>query len=143
MISLKRNGNFKHILERVELIDKEFNSGSFLEGVAQLLNSSIQTRVQEKGRGTDNRVMNAYSNKYAASKKKSGRQTAVRDLTYSGKMWQSLTTAGIPGGAKMFFSGVENANKARGNELRAPFFGIGPKERSILKRELRKLINVN
>ena len=40
----------------------------------------------------------------------------------------------------MFFNSTAEANKARGNEARTPFFGLSDKEKNILKREIRKIL---
>jgi len=143
MITIKRNGNFRLVGEKLKKLEQEFKTGNFLERTAQLLNSSIQLRVQRKGEGLDGKVLSPYKPAYADWKSNKGRQVGYRDLTFSGKMWQSLSTSKISGGAKMFFNGAENVNKMKGNEARTPFFGIGSKEKEIIKRELTKLFNVN
>jgi len=139
-LKVKTKGSFSMLTKKLKNIDKDFNSGSFLEDTAKLLNSSIQIRVQKRGEGTDGRKMTDYSDKYAAFKKNTGRKTSYRDLTFSGKMFQSLTTSKGRNKAKMFFGNAESNNKAAGNDKRTPFFGLGERERKILRDKVNKLI---
>lgn len=139
-LEVKTKGSFSILTKKLKNIDKDFNSGSFLEDTAKLLNGSIQTRVQKRGEGTDGKKMKSYSNKYANLKSNTGRNTAYRDLTFSGRMFQSLTTSKSRNKAKMFFGNAESVNKASGNNSRTPFFGLGKKERAILRAEINKLI---
>lgn len=136
-------GSLKSLIKKLDKVDKGFDSGEFLEDTAKLVNSSIQRRVQKDGKGIKGFKMKPYSGKYGEYKQSTGRQVSFRDLTFSGNMWQSLTTSKGRNTAKMFFNSKEEAVKAAGNNKRTPFFGISPKERAILKRELKNLLNGN
>ena len=103
MIQIKVNGNFKKLRKKLQRINRDFESSSFLEDIAKLVNSSIQRRVQQSGEGTDGSKMESYSSSYSALKAASGRNVRFRDLTFKGNMWQSLTTTKVPNGARMFF----------------------------------------
>lgn len=138
-ISLKTKGSFANLTKSLKNIDNSMKDGSFLEETAQLLNGEIQIRVQKDGKNIKNRPLKPYSADYAAFRGQRGRQTAFRDLTLSGKMWQSLTTSKSRGEARMFFGSAESANKAAGNQARTPFFGLAPTEKALLKSRLRKL----
>lgn len=139
-LTVKTKGNFSRLAKKLKKINNEFTTAQFLDDTAKLLNSSIQERVQKKGEGTDGSKMKAYPTNYANARKKKGRQILFRDLTMSGKMFQSLTTSKGRNKAKMFFGNTESVNKASGNDARTPFFGLGAKEKEILGRELNTLI---
>lgn len=141
MMSVKVKGNLRTTINLIE------GQKTALEGktdfylkIAQLVNSSIQRRVQKDGIGTNGKKLSPYSDKYAQFKASKGRNTKFRDLTFSGNMWQSLTSENISGGARMFFNSAENVNKARGNEARTPFFGIGKKEKDIIEKQISNLL---
>ena len=76
---------------------------------------------------------------YGAFKQSRGRTTSFRDLTFSGKMWQSLSVAKINNGSRMFFAGTESSAKATGNNIRNDFFGISPDERELIRKEIKIL----
>lgn len=140
MVAVTLKGTLSKIIKRIENVEKNFTSGKSVEGIAQLLNSSIQRRVQEQGKGVDNKKMKMpYTKAYAKIKKDSGRQTKIRDLTFSGSMWQALTTERIRKGARMFFGGVEAANKAEGNQNFDKFFGLSKTEKDLINAELDKI----
>jgi len=139
-LSFSTKGSLKGLVKKLDKINKDFDSGEFLEDTAKLINSSIQVRVQKDGKGVKGLKMKTYSGPYGTFKQNSGRQIAFRDLTYSGSMWQSLTTSKGKNQAKMFFGDAESVNKASGNNARTPFFGISPKEKALLVREINKLI---
>lgn len=139
-LSFSIKGNLKNLTKNLKAINKDFDSGEFLEDTAKLLNSSIQIRVQKDGKGIRGKKMKPYSGKYGTFKQNSGRQVAFRDLTFSGKMWQSLTTSKSKNQAKMFFGNAESVDKASGNHARTPFFGLAPKEKQLLRNEIKKLI---
>ena len=139
--SVGLKGDLKKLAKKLETTKKDFDTGKFLEETAQLVNSSIQIRVQKDGKGVLGKKMNAYSGKYGTFKQDSGRNISFRDLTFSGTMWESLTTSKARNQAKMFFGGAESVNKASGNHARTPFFGVGPREKRIIRSELKKLID--
>ena len=140
-LSFSTKGNLKNLINKLSNVDRGFNSGESLENIAKLVNSAIQVRVQKDGLGILGKKMKPYSGPYGTYKENSGRQVGFRDLTYSGSMWQSLTTSRGRNQAKMFFGNAESVNKASGNNKRTPFFGIGEKEKLLIRRELNKLIS--
>ena len=139
-LSFQTKGSLKGLENKLKAIDSGFNTGDYLEKTAQELNSSIQVRVQKGGKGVKGLKMKPYSGSYGTFKNSTGRQTAYRDLTFSGKMWQSLTTSKTKNEARMFFGNAESVNKASGNHARTPFFGLSPKEKALLNRRLKKLV---
>lgn len=139
MLSIKVKGDFTGIQKKLEAANKEFETKNFLLKVGQLINASIQQRVQRSGVGTDGQKMSPYSKAYADFRTTKKRNTDIRDLTFTGKMWQSLTAKNSTEGVRLYFGSANNANKARGNEARTPFFGLGTLENAIIKRELAKL----
>lgn len=133
-------GNLQRLSKELKSIDNKLISGEFLESTAQLINGAMQTRVQREGKGVDGSKMIRYTDLYATKKANSGRNTSFRDLTFSGKMWQSLTTSKGKNKAKMFFGNAESVNKASGNNKRTRFFGLGEKEKKILKDRINILV---
>lgn len=139
MIKLQVKGNFKKTEASLIKIDKEFSDGSFLQRLAQLLNASIQVRVQRFGIGAGGKKLKMpYTKAYEKFKQGKGRSTNFRDLTFSGKMWNSLTTNREVNKARMFFGSGESANKAKGNNERTKFFTLEKNEKQIINQELNK-----
>lgn len=107
--------------------------------VGQLINSSIKQR-SKKGIGLSGK-MSAYTPKYKAWKAKKGRQTSVRDLTFSGKMWASLTERDLgQGSVRLFFGGAEEQKKAMGNNEKTPFFGMTATEDAIFTKFVQTIL---
>jgi hypothetical protein len=129
-------GNFGNLRSRVIKKDQGFTK--FLTKIAFLLNSRIQRRVQGRGQGIKGR-MPSYSRSYKVTRRKKGRQTSKRDLTFTGNMWQSLsvTSKTFNKQAIMFFSGAEDNRKAFFNDERTPFFGLNTDEKSFLNSKLK------
>lgn len=129
-------GNFGNLRSRIIKKDQGFTK--FLTELAFLLNGKIQRRVQQRGQGVKGR-MPLYSARYSRFRKKKGRQTSRRDLTFTGKMWQSLTVIGKPARkqAQMFFSGAEENRKAFFNDEKTPFFSLTRSETGFIKDRLR------
>jgi hypothetical protein len=139
MVKIHIKGDFK-ILEK-KIKEKTDGFGLFLEQIAQLINGSIQKRVQSRGLGSDLSKMKRYSIPYELFRKKTRRQVSYRDLTFRGKMWQSLTTDRIrPNKVKMFFSGGQNM-KALKNEERTPFFSITKMEDRVIEQAIKEYFN--
>lgn len=134
-----KKGNISRINKSLKKIEDSFNEGSFFEKLGFLINSSIQRRVQKEGKGIDLKKMEPYSTPYADFKQLKGRSTNFRDLTFSGKMWQSLSVAKINKGSKMFFTGANSKNKADGNQARTPFFGVSEREKDLIRKEIKIL----
>jgi hypothetical protein len=136
-INLKIKGDLTDIIRKITDLDDGLKSGQILNTIAQLLNSRIQIRVQKKGEGPEGNSLLKYSASYARIRSASKRQIAFRDLTYSGKMWQSLTTK--PGNyqAKMFFGNAESVNKASGNNKRTPFFELSEDDNNFIKKYIK------
>ena len=111
--------------------------------IGQGINSIIQERTQDQGKGSNGGKMPLYSRSYARLRKRKGRGTR-RDLTYTGKMWTSLTVTRISKKkVKLHFAGADENNKARYNDERTPFFSLGKKGRQYLKSELSKFNKKN
>lgn len=140
MFKIKTSGTFKDVIENLE---EQKNSvegkNNWLLDLATELNSKIQIRVQRFGKGSDGNKMKEYSESYSKKKSDSGRNVSFRDLTFSGNMWQSLSSSKINSGARMFFNSASETNKARGNEMRTPFFSLTKEEKSYLRNKLNSL----
>ena len=103
------------------------------------INSIIQERTQNEGKGSKGGKMPPYSRSYARKRQKTGRSTRSRDLTYTGKMWTSLTATRISKKkVKLHFAGADENNKARYNDKRTPFFSLGKKGWQYMRNELTK-----
>ena len=137
MVKIIVKNNFGNLRRRIIKKDQGFTK--FLTEVAFLLNGKIQRRVQGSGRGLKG-IMTKYSASYSRTRAKRGRQTSKRDLTFTGRMWQSLTVIAKPSRkhAQMFFSGAEDNRKAFFNDKRTPFFGLTASEQKFLNDELKK-----
>lgn len=129
-------GDFGNLRSRIIKKDQGFTK--FLTELGFLLNGKIQRRVQQRGQGTKGR-MPLYSARYSRFRKKKGRQTSRRDLTFTGLMWQSLTVIGKPARkqAQMFFSGAEENRKAFFNDKKTPFFALTRSETGFIKDKLK------
>ena len=141
MIKISIKGDFKSLQNKLEKIKSDVDDGTFLTRLAAILNGAIQTRVQRFGIGLNNQPMKKYAKTYAKLRDSEGRNTKFRDLTRTGKMWQSLTTTRQVDGVKMFFGNAESINKANWNQQRTKFFGISSKEKQIINSEMKKLTN--
>lgn len=141
MTSIVVKGDFGNLRSRIIKKDQGFTK--FLVETAFLLNGKIQRRVQNSGRGTKGR-MPLYSRGYNNLRKKRGRQTARRDLTLTGNMWQALSVIGKPSKkqAQMFFSGAEDNKKAFFNDEKTPFFSLNNSELSFLNNRLKGFIKL-
>lgn len=115
------------------------------------INSIIQERTQNEGKGSKGEEMPLYSRSYERLRRDGrvdretgrrvggGRQVSKRDLTYTGKMWTSFTVTRISKKkVKLHFAGADENNKARYNDERTPFFSLGKKGRQYMRNELTK-----
>lgn len=113
--------------------------------IANFVATNIKTRVQDRGMGIKG-PLKKYTTKYAEYKKGRGRQTSYRDLTLSGEMFNALNVSDASGilgsaGAKISFGTTDAMNKAKGNNAKTEFFGIGKEENEIVDRELSKVMS--
>ena len=88
-----RKRSLEPLIKRLEKKVKGFDSDLMLK-IGQGINSIIQERTQDQGKGSNGGKMPLYSRSYARLRKRKGRGTR-RDLTYTGKMWTSLTVTRI------------------------------------------------
>lgn len=143
-------GSLQPLIKRLEKKVKGFDSDLMLK-IGQGINSIIQERTQDQGKGSKGGKMPLYSRSYARLRRDGrvdrktgrrvggGRQVSKRDLTFSSKMWTSLTATRISKKkVKLHFAGADENNKARYNDERTPFFSLGKKGRAYLKSELNK-----
>ena len=137
MTTIKVKGNFSRLRSRIIKKDKGFNK--FLLSTAFLLNSKIQRRVQQRGFGVKGKMPLYKSKAYRSFRRKRGREITKRDLTFTGRMWQSVSAI-IRTSRKqaiMFFGGVEENRKAFFNDKRTPFFGLNSSEKAFLDKRLK------
>ena len=138
MFKISVKGNFKNLEKTFK--KKNVDMPNFIEKIAQEANASIQRRVQNKGLDVKTRSMPRYTKPYEAFKRRRGRQVSFRDLTFSGKMWQSLTTQKVGGNkVKMFFMG-NFAKIAEGNQNIRIFFGISQMEAEVIETGINEFL---
>jgi len=136
MITVKVQGNFKPLVEKLKSTDNGFTD--FLLDLAVKLNESIRERVQNRGFGSSLTPMPKYSKKHRNKRKRRGLQTSFRDLTFTGNMFNSQTEEKIGiNRVAMFFKGSED-NKAFFNEKISSFFALTSEEEKIIDDELNK-----
>jgi len=98
--------------------------------------SDIVVRTQ-KGLDVKNKGFNEYSAKYKKIKK------GKPNLTVSSNMLNSITWRKLNGrkqGITIYFSSGRERAKAAGNNKKREFFGIDPKQRKYINKQLAKLI---
>lgn len=134
-------GSLKGLIDKLQTKSQAMETGSFLARIAPLINTSIQTRVQDQGLGIRGK-MAAYKNRYATYRQAKGRQNKYRDLTFTGKMWGSLSVERLGANIRLFFSGAEDAKKAALNQKRNKFFGLAQSEKDIIKSELKRFSKI-
>ena len=128
-------GSLTSLSNKLLNIQKATQNAEFIEDLAPLIASSIVQRVQKRGLGLDGKPMKQYSPKYKERRLKGGRNVSYRDLTYSGKMFQSLTSQKRGSEVVIFFGSMAEKKKAYVNDQRTEFFGIGSEEKDIIDRE--------
>lgn len=90
--------------------------------------------------------MGAYSKSYAKFRKKKGRTTDVRELSFYGRMMGGLTVTGPFNEGEVTYVNVTFAGgpdvmvKAINNNKMTPFFGISPSDRSILNAAIERYV---
>lgn len=113
-----------------------------LAEMAQVQIANMRRRAQ-RGLGVDDRKMKKYSPAYAKKKKKAGRRTNIRDLTWTGQMMRAIratpvTQSGGTFSVSIKFSDQANAQKAQWNQNISPFFGISPNDAAIIREVWKK-----
>jgi len=120
----------KILLAKIESIIKE--APSMLLRVGLDVNEKIRSRVQDSGVGLDNKKMGKYSVKYGKLRSKKGRDTSIRNLTFTGRMFLSLSARSESAYKVVLgFAGPE-VGKVMGNNEKTPFFGIGSEEKKLI-----------
>lgn len=120
--------------------DKADTARFSLLKIGFLVNHAIQDRVQNKGEGLNGSKLAKYSDKYGAYRKKKGRETSFRNLTFTGRMFLGLSArADGPNRVVLGFAGPE-MKKAMGNDKRTPFFGLGTVEQKVIDTEIDKIL---
>lgn len=134
-----RDEQLQKVLKGLEALGT--NISKELLKLALLLNTKIKQRVQTQGRDVSGSTMRYGSAKYKKYRKASGRSISYKDLTFSGRMWNSLTaTKTGEGEVKMFFGGKEEMLKASGNQERDEFFGISQVEEPFIGEYVSELV---
>lgn len=136
---IKINFNDKKVqLLLQDFKNKAINTKFALLRIGFLINHDIQNRVQTRGEGLNGAKLPAYSVKYGAYRQRKGR-TAFRNLTFTGRMFASLTARTIGANKVLLGFGGPEVAKAKGNNERTPFFGIDRSGNSIIASELAKI----
>lgn len=131
-IEVKSNIDFS-AAKREIIRETEIKLGRALEEMAR----EIVTRTRT-ARGPNGEQFKALSPKYRRYKEKKGRK-GVPDLTFTGKMLASITTATQQIGneiiGRIYFNSVKEAQKARGNQRTRRFFTLS-------RQQVEKLVNL-
>lgn len=121
--------------------DSDLEGAAIEMGQAQIAN--IQLRLT-RGLGVDDAPMKMYSKKYAAHRERSGRESQIRTLNFTGSMQRSLAIKEVSKNGqeivvKVGFSNPQDEAKAAYNQQRTPWFGVSPQDEAALRRvvELR------
>jgi len=113
------------------LDDKEKALGLALQKVVLSLNQRTKA-----GKSVEGSPFADYTPEYAKFKSRKGRSIAPPDLTFSGAMLRAIqfsvkrTANAIIG--RIYFNSAKEANKARGNQEKRPFFGLSKEERDLV-----------
>lgn len=106
--------------------------------MAFLIKSSITDRVQRRGMGV-NKALSKYSIMTKSIRKAAGRQVAYKDLTFTGRMFNSMSVSGGSTRAIVFFGSKDEERKALAQEERGDnFFGIGKEEDIVIDQQLQE-----
>lgn len=118
---------------------KKLDFSELLRAVSSDVANTIKIRVKTKGEGVDGNKMAPYSSKYRQFRSKKGRTNSKRDLTFTGRMFQSMTIVGSKINKTITFGATEKA-KAFYNNQRTPFFGVGPTEEKTIDATIARFI---
>jgi len=137
MAGLKKKVNFNRV--RKLIIDKRLvklrkESFNIIDGIEQRT---------LKGQDYKLRLFDGYSRSYSAfkakpNKNKKSRGTGV-NLTYTGRMLESMTTKKIKNGLRFTFMSSSELKKAGWNQKTRRFFGTDKKQRARIRKVLSKL----
>lgn len=85
--------------------------------MASQMLSLMKIRIQNKGHDTEQKQMKPYSKMWKSIRDKAGRQTGIRDLTFTGDMMNSLQVGTSEGDVVIGFDSDVQYRKAGENEL--------------------------
>jgi len=91
------------------------------------------------GKGIKGNPFKPYATKYAAFRKKKGRQIRP-DLDFTGKMLGSITSKASATRAEIFFARATETAKAVKNQKKRPFFGFSRGEKKQLAKTFVRFI---
>ena len=97
---------------------------------------NLHARVQA-GLGVDDAGMTDYSEAYARRRKRSGRATKPRTLTWTGRMMGAIHADIADDGAIISFSDANSLMKAGYTDAQTPWFGFSPHDLEIISEILR------
>lgn len=89
------------------------------------------------GRGI-NKYFKRYTPKYAAFRRKKGRQVSPVNLQFTGRMLGAMQAFGHRGYAEISFTRAEESKKAYFNNQKRPFFGFNKTEKRQLLEFMKK-----
>ena len=105
----------------------------------------IKERV---GRGLNikDQLMDPYSAMATAERKKRGRQTAVRDLSLSGRMMAAMQASRVSESGGVFTSQIRftdalSARKAEENQERDEWFGLSPNDERLVRDFMQDILD--
>ena len=115
------------------------------QGIRLALSKTAQTGISiildrtEAGKDIKGNPFKPYAEKYAAFRKKKGRQTRP-DLDFTGKMTGSITSKASNTKAEIFFARATETEKAMKNQKKRPFFGFSRSEQKHLAKTFARFL---
>lgn len=109
--------NLKQVVSNLNNSLNELQSDKLLRTAALDAQAIVQTRVQQKGEGTQG-SLGSYSSAYAKKRAKAGRQSRIKDLTFQGDLFRSWVMEGSGKGYSVGFASKREADKAEYLEAR-------------------------
>jgi hypothetical protein len=104
------------------------------------IKTSIVSRVQRRGDGISSK-MPKYSKSYGRLRKRTKRNVEFRDLTFTGRMMQSISVKTKNNTSTIYFLGAAEAKKAVYNQKLTPWFGLSQSDDTLLNANVSRLIN--
>lgn len=92
------------------------------------------------GKTIDGKSFKQYTKRYAAFREKKGRKTSPPDLTFTGRMLESISSK-VTKATPDFIEGritiaPKHKAKAEGNQKRRPFFGLSKKQIEYINQKI-------
>jgi hypothetical protein len=111
------SSNLQSVVNNLKKELTDLQSDKLLRTAALDAQAIIQNRVQQEGRGADD-SLGSYSSSYAEKRREAGRQTRIKDLTFSGDLFRNWVTESQGSSYTVGFASKREADKADWLEAR-------------------------